>query len=97
MTVKLIEEMTAREGCADALLAIFRDIFPTTREFPGCGGIDISVSHADRNVLVMTSNWASVSHHKAYLELRRSDGTMARFRGLIAGPPRFTYLDLSDA
>jgi len=96
MSVKVIAEFNCSEGNADKFIQVCRNAFPETRKYAGCEGIDISIDEDDGNHLVMTENWTSKEHHQAYLKFRTEEGTLGKLKGLLSGPPKFSYFNLTD-
>ena len=97
MAVKVIAEWNMKDGKAGDMVEGCRGLFPVTREFDGCIMVDVSIAQDDKNLVIMTEEWASKEHHLAYMKFRTEDGTVAHLMTILTGPPKFTYCELSDA
>jgi quinol monooxygenase YgiN len=97
MTVKVTFELNMQEGKTEAMIDIAREAFQTTRKYDWCKQIDISVGQDDPTLVIMTEEWESKEKHQAYVQFRTEDGTIGKIGELLAGPPKMSYYDLTDA
>ena len=72
-------------------------IFPDTRAYDGCQGIDVYFNTNNEGNMVVVEHWDSRPHHEKYVAWRTKTGVMDKIGGMLAGPPSIRYFDRSDA
>jgi quinol monooxygenase YgiN len=69
---------------------------PDTRGYDGCLGIRGLSNQDDSNNIVLIEEWESRGHYDRYLQWRTDTGFIEAMGGMLAGEPKFTYLEVLD-
>ena len=97
MSVLVLLEAPVKPDQVANMKSYLAEIFPGTRSYEGCQGIDAYFDTEDKNKLVLVEHWDSRSHHQKYLGWRTETGVMAKLGGMLAGPPSIQYLERAEA
>lgn len=90
-------ELTAVDGKADELLAVFKKILPDTRARKGCEFVTVHQDQADPNQIVLIERWTTREDDDAYRAWRAGEGKVTDMGGLVAAAPIIRYFDDVDA
>lgn len=97
MSVLVLLEAAVKPEDVANMKAYLAQLFPETREYDGCQGIDAYFSTDDPGQMVMIERWGSRSQHEKYLGWRTETGVMDKLGGMLAGPPSMRYFELAEA
>lgn len=97
MSIHVVLELTAVDGKADELLAVFRKILPDTRARQGCEFVTVHRDQENPNQIVLIERWATRADDDAYRAWRAGDGKVTEMAGLVAAAPVIRYFDDVDA
>lgn len=97
MSVMVLLEAPVKTEEISNMKAYLAEIFPGTRAYDGCQGIQAYVNTENNSNLVLVEHWDSRSHHEKYLVWRTETGVMGKIGGMLAGPPSIRYFDGVDA
>ncbi len=82
----------ALPGKEAALERALREAAVPTREQPGCISFEIYRSAQDPSSITGIEHWASAADHQRHLQGDHIKTLMARFDGVLAGPPEIRIL-----
>ncbi|MBD0862917.1 antibiotic biosynthesis monooxygenase [Gordonia sp. zg691] len=68
-----------------------------TRAFDGCLEVEVFIDEANPAHWVITEEWQSMEHDKAYRVFRDGPGAIGELGAILAGPPKLTYLTKDSA
>lgn len=89
MSTVLAITVTAVEGRRDDLVAAFEAILGDTRSFDGNISVEILLSDANQDDVLLFEEWESQDHYAKYKAWRSSSGTsVISSSGLVEGPPQ---------
>lgn len=94
--IVLLEAKVKPESVNEMKLAL-KGLFPETRTYNGCRGIDAYFNEDDPDNLIFIEHWDSREHHQKYLAWRTETGVMDQFGSMLAGPPSIRYFERVDA
>lgn len=97
MSVMVLLEATVKSGEITNMKSYLAELFPDTRAYDGCRGIDGYFSSEDPGKMVIVEHWESRPHHEKYLAWRTQTGVMAKLGGMLAGPPSLRYFERAYA
>lgn len=96
MSVLVLVEAPVKAEEISNMKSYLAEIFPSTRTYDGCKGIDAYFNMDKPDGLVLVERWDSRSHHEKYLGWRTETGVMAKLGSMLAGPPSIRYFDQVD-
>jgi quinol monooxygenase YgiN len=73
------------------------EIFPGTRTFKGCRGIELRINQDDATNMIAVEEWESRDDHEKYTAWRIETGSVARIVSMLAAPPSVRYFDKTNA
>ena len=97
MSVMVLLEASVKPAEVSKMTSYLAEIFPGTRSYDGCRGIDAFFDTEDGGRLVLVEHWDSRPHHEKYLGWRTKTGVMEKLGGMLAGPPNIRYFERADA
>jgi quinol monooxygenase YgiN len=97
MTVMVLLEAPIKAEEISNMKSYLAELFPETRAYDGCQGIDVYFSPDKEGDMVMIERWDSRQHHEKYLHWRTETGVMAKLGAMFAGPPNIRYFERADA
>ena len=97
MSVMVLLEAPVKPGEISNMKAYLAEMFPETRRYDGCRGIDMFFSTENEANMVLVEHWDSRAHHERYLAWRTETGVMDKIGGMLAGPPTMRYFNKADA
>lgn len=97
MSVLVLLEAPVQPQEVANMKTLMAQLLPETREYDGCGGIDVYFNTDDPNGMVMIERWASRAQHEKYLAWRTETGVMQKIGAMLAGPPNIRYFERTDA
>jgi quinol monooxygenase YgiN len=97
MSVMVLLEAPVKTKEISNMKSYLREIFPDTRVYDGCRGLDVYFNTENDGNMVLVEHWDSRAHHERYLRWRTETGVMDRIGGMLAGPPSVRYFDKADA
>lgn len=97
MSFHVTLELTAADGKADELLAVFKRILPDTRARQGCEFVTVHRDQENPNQIVLIERWTTKEDDAAYREWRAGEGKVTDMAGLVGAPPVIRYFDDVDA
>ncbi len=95
-TLVLLEGQVQPDNIAD-MKSFLAQIFPDTRSYDGCQGIDVHFNMDDPGNMIMVEQWESRSHYEKYLQWRTETGVIDKLVSLLSGPPSIRYFAKADA
>lgn len=96
MSIVVLLEGKVREGSAEALENILKEIFPGTRSYQGCRGIT-GAFDSERKSVVFIEQWDSQSDYEKYLKWRKETGVLGQILAQLDGEPSIRYFHPSGA
>lgn len=97
MSVMVLLEAPVKPDEVSNMKSYLAEIFPGTRSYEGCQGINAYFDTDGGNKLILIEHWDSRSHHEKYLGWRTETGVMAKLGGMLAGPPSIRYFEKTGA
>jgi quinol monooxygenase YgiN len=96
MSVLVLIDAPVKPEDISNMKSYLAEIFPDTRTYDGCRGIDVYFNTEDKGNMVMVEYWDSRAHHEKYIGWRTETGVMARLGSMFSGPPSIRYFDRTD-
>lgn len=93
MGCQVILELRAAPGRAEDIRAWLKGVLHETRSFEGCVTLHAVQNQEDPDIIVLVEQWDTRQHYERYLAWRVARGDMARFSGMMAGPPIIRFFD----
>lgn len=97
MSFHVTLELTATEGKADELIAVFKKHLPDTRARQGCEFVTVHQDRANPHQILLVERWTTMEDDQAYRAWRAGEGAIRDMKGLVAAPPILRYFDDADA
>jgi len=97
MSVMVLLEAPVRAEKISNMKSYLAEMFPETRAYDGCRGIDVYFNTENQGNMVLIEHWDSRPQHEKYLGWRTETGVMDKIGGMLAGPPSIRYFDRADA
>ena len=97
MPVTVILEVKAKQGMAESLVSMFKEILPDTRAYDGNIDIKLVQKQDDPSILVAVEQWGTRANYEQYLAWRTENGSLAAIAEQLDGPPIIRYFDPTDA
>lgn len=97
MSVLVLLEATVKPEEVTNMTSYLAEIFPDTRSYEGCRGIDAYFDTDNGSTIILAEHWESRPHHEKYVGWRTETGVMAKIGGMLAGPPSIRYFERTDA
>lgn len=97
MSVVVLAEAPVKAEEVSNMKSYLAEIFPDTRAYEGCKGIDVYFDMDDASQMVLIERWDSRPHHEKYLAWRTETGVMDKIGSMLAGPPSIRYFERADA
>ena len=97
MSMHVTLELTAVDGKADEMIAVFKKHLPDTRARKGCEFVTVHQDQANPNQIFLVERWATREDDEAYRAWRAGDGAITEMAGLVAAAPVLRYFDDVDA
>jgi quinol monooxygenase YgiN len=97
MSVLVLLEAQVKSDDVSAMKTYLAEIFPDTRAYDGCQGIDVYFNTEDAGNMVLIEHWDSRTHYEKYLAWRTETGAFDTLAGMLAGAPSIRYLERIDA
>ena len=92
----LLEGQVQSDKIAD-MKAYLAQVYPDTRSYDGCLGIDAHFNVDNPGNMVMVEQWESRGRHEKYLQWRTETGVIDKIVSMLTGPPRIRYFERADA
>ncbi len=92
MTIWVTLEMTVKEDAFDTLSKFLQANLPNVRGFDGALQVNLYYDPASRAFLIH-EEWASQSHHQAYIQFIEEKGIMGKLLSFMEGAPKVTYYE----
>jgi|TARA_Y100000588_G_C13547632_1_gene624760 quinol monooxygenase YgiN len=86
-------EFPCNEGLGAGLVEALKTALVDTRAFDGCESIEVYVDADQPDTVILWEKFATRAHHEAYLAWRVETGLLDMLAPILAGDPKFTYLD----
>ncbi len=93
MSVMVLFEAPVKPDQVSNMKTFLAEIFPGTRSYEGCEGINAYFNVEDKAWLVMIEYWNTRQHHAKYVAWRTETGVMAKLGEMLAGPPNVRYFE----
>ena len=77
--------------------AYLAQVYPGTRNYDGCLGIDVHFNVENPGNMVMVGQWESRGHHEKYIQWRTETGVIDKVASMLTGPPSTRYFERADA
>ncbi len=97
MSIRVLLEASVKSDDVSNMKSYLAEIFPGTRSYPGCQGIDAFFNTEDTANMVLVEHWDSRADFEKYLGWRTETGVMDKLGGMLAGPPSIRYFQRTDA
>ncbi|MFC2035386.1 putative quinol monooxygenase [Chloroflexota bacterium] len=97
MSVLVLVEAPVKPEEISNMKSYLAEVYPATRAYDGCQGIDAYFNTEDKDSIVMIEHWESRAQHEKYLGWRTETGVMAKLGSMLAGPPIIRYFERIDA
>ena len=97
MSVTVLLEAPVKADEISNMKSYLAEIFPETRAYEGCQGIDVYFNSENESNMVLIEHWDSRPQHEKYLGWRTETGVMEKLGGMLAGPPNIRYFERVDA
>lgn len=97
MSVLVLLEAPVKTEEISKMKSYLAEIFPGTRSYDGCKGIDVYFNVENAGNMILIERWDSRAHHEKYLGWRTETGVMGKLGGMLAGPPTIRYFDRAEA
>jgi quinol monooxygenase YgiN len=97
MSVMVIFEGKVKPDVLDRLKASLPRVFPETRAFDGCLGIQAYINDENECNIVFIEHWKSKAHYERYLAWRTETGVVAGLERAMQEPPTIRCFDLIEA
>lgn len=97
MSVIVLFDAQVKPEAVGELKATLKKVFPETRVYDGCEGIDAFGNLEDGNNIVFYERWSSREHHQKYLAWRTETGFMEKMGAAFSAPPKIRYFEKVDA
>ncbi len=92
MAIWVTLAMTVKSGSLDTLSAFLQENLPNVRGFDGALQVNLFYDPETRAFL-LHEEWASKSHHQAYLAFIQNAGVMDALLAFMEGAPEVTYYE----
>ncbi len=93
MSCQVILEFNVKNESIEAARSWLKRILPDTRSFDGCISIAVVQNQDDPTGLVVLEQWNSRQHYERYLQWRTETGVLNELVSMLAGEPKFRFLD----
>jgi len=97
MSVMVLLEAPVKAEEISNMKSYLAEIFPDTRAYDGCKGIDVYFNTEEEGNMVLIEHWDSRPQHEKYVGWRTETGVMEKLGGMLAGPPSIRYFERADA
>lgn len=97
MTITVLFDVEFKADAVDDARRIMSQALVDTRAFDGCLSVEVYIDEANPAHWVITEEWQSMDHDKAYREFRDGPGAISELGPILAGPPRLTWLTKDSA
>ena len=97
MSVLTLVEVNVKPESVNEFKAYMQEIFPGTRAFPGCRGIQLQINQEDATNMIAVEEWETREDHQKYAAWRTETGAVERIVSMLAGPLSIRYFDKTDA
>jgi quinol monooxygenase YgiN len=97
MSVLTLVEVNVKPECVNEFKAYMVEIFPGTRAFKGCRGIQLQVNQDEPTNMIAVEEWETREDHQKYATWRAETGSVDRIMSMANGPLTIRYFDKTDA
>jgi quinol monooxygenase YgiN len=97
VSVLVVGEIHVKPEDVSKMKSLLAEIFPGTREYDGCQGIDSYSDTEDSSSMLLIERWDSRAQHEKYMAWRTETGVMDKVGAMLAGPPVIRYYERIDA
>ena len=97
MSVLTLVEVNVKPESVNEFKSYMKEIFPGTRAFPGCRGIQLQINQDDATNMIAVEEWETREDHQKYAAWRTETGVVERIGSMLAGPLSIRYFDKTDA
>jgi quinol monooxygenase YgiN len=97
MSVMVLFEAPVKSDAVAKMKSYLAQIFPDTRAYEGCQGIDAYFHTEDGNRMVFVERWDSRAHHQKYVSWRTETGEMDKIGAMLAAAPSIRYFESTEA
>ena len=84
MSVTVLLEAPVKAEEISNMKSYLAEVFPETREYDGCQGMDVYFNTENEGNMVMVEHWDSRAHHEKYLAWRTETGVMDKLGAMLA-------------
>lgn len=96
MGTLVILDLPVKQESIVELQTYLKEIFPDTRRFEGCEGINAYLGE-DGKTIVLVQHWDSAESYQRYLTWRQETGVFARIMAMLDGEPVMRFFNPIDA
>ena len=93
MGINIITEFKTEPGRAEALIALLRELLPSSLEHGGAEEISIRQDQDDPNYIISAQRWQSRDVYLAYFAWRTDEGVAAQIGEMLEEPQRIRFLN----
>jgi quinol monooxygenase YgiN len=97
MSVLTLVEVYVKPENVDEFKSYLAEIFPGTRAFKGCRGIELQINQDDPTNMIAVEEWDAREDHQKYAAWRTETGSAARIVSMLSAPLTIRYFDKADA
>lgn len=96
MGTLVILDLPVKQESVAELSTYLKEIFPDTRGFDGCEGINAYLGE-DGKTIVLVQHWDSPESYQRYLTWRQETGVFAKIMAMLDGEPMMRFFNAIDA
>ena len=93
MSINIITEFKTKPGMSDVLIALLRDLLPSSYKYGGVEEINIRQNQDDLDDIVSVQRWTSRQAYVDYFTWRAADGVTGQVEELLAAPIVVRYFN----
>jgi quinol monooxygenase YgiN len=93
MGINIINELKTKAGRSEDLIALLRELLPSSLQHGSAEEISIRQDQDDPNYIISVQRWESRDAYLAYFAYRTEDGVAAQIRELLAEPQRIRFFN----
>ena len=97
MGVLVLIELSVKSEDISKMKSYMAEIFPDTRAYEGCHGVDLCFNKEDEGNMLLVEHWESRGHYDKYAAWRTETGVIGKIGAMLAGPPNVRYFERADA
>jgi quinol monooxygenase YgiN len=93
MGINIINELKTKAGRSEDLIALLRELLPSSLEHGGAEEISIRQDQDDPTYIISVQRWESREAYLAYFAWRTEHGVAAQIRELLEEPQRIRFFN----